>query len=170
MRKSGILGSLLAACVLVVTMSVPALAGGGFDQYGYNDTARVFNGTGSSWCLAGGQAADCLGINSPDKLVMKWNAAWDACNAAGNDDPAFCLGAWTTNEWNGMGEGGSGAVWHYKIIWVGPAGESSPYWLEGGYSIWSNYEVIMDQGKDLSLGPGHFVYAHATPNGLGVTP
>lgn len=99
-----------------------------------------------------------------DRLVMKWNAAWDACNAAGGDDPASCAGAWTTNEWNGMVPGGSGMTDHYKVIWVGSLGEASPYWAVGGYSVWGNYEVVMDQGTDST---GHFWFALATPNGLG---
>ena len=143
-----------------------AAVGKGFDQYGYNNKARIFNGTGSSWCLAKSLPADCLGIYSPDKLVMKWNAAWDACNTAGNDSASACAGAWTDNEWNGN-NGGSGAVWHYKIIWVGSEAEDSPYWKEGGYSVWGNYEVIMDQGKDPSYGPGHHWFAHANPTGYG---
>lgn len=166
MRRTAVV---LAA--LAVSLAVPTAAGaqGGFDQYGYNDTARVFVGTGSNWCLAGGQAADCLGIYSADQLVMKWNAAWDACNVAGNDDASACLGAWVDNEWNGKVDGGSGQVWHYKIIWVGSAGESSPYWLAGGYSVWGNYEVIMDQGIDPNVGPGHWWFARATPDGYGAT-
>lgn len=166
MKKVGALVALLAM-VAALTLTAVASAGGGFDQYGYNNTARVFNGTGSSWCLAGGQGANCLGVYSSDNLVMKWNAKWDACNDNGYDDPAYCAGAWTNNEWNGKVPGGSGAVWHYKIIWVGSAGEDSPYWAPGGYSVWGNYEVIMDQGLDPSYGPGHLWFARATPNGYG---
>ena len=59
----------------------------GFDQYGYNRCAHQFVGTGSSWCLARGASANCLGIYSPDKLVMKWNAEWDRGNAEGWSDP-----------------------------------------------------------------------------------
>src|SRR3954447_23462185 len=76
--------SLGLAGALMLTVALVASAGGGYDQYGYNTTARSFNGTGSSWCVAGGQAANCVGVYSTDKLVMKWNAAWDACNDAGN--------------------------------------------------------------------------------------
>ena len=139
----------------------------GFDQFGYNDTARLFNGTGASCCLAKGMETDCLGIYSPDKLVMKWNAAWDNCNANGYDTASICAGAWTDNEWNGKVSGGSGQNWHYKIIWVGSQTENSPYWKEGGYSVWGNYEVIMDQGQDPNMGPGHIWFAKATPNGYG---
>jgi hypothetical protein len=165
---------LLVALALLATPALAFAGGGGFDANGYNYQARIFVGTGASWCLAGGGLADCgLGIYAPDKLVMKWNAAWDACNAtATNDDPTVCAGAWTDNEWNGNVPGGSDAVWHYKIIWVGSAAENSAYWLPGGYSVWGNYEVIMDQGLDPNLypGQGHFWGAHAIPNGYGVQP
>jgi hypothetical protein len=74
--------------------------------------------------------------------------------------------AWLTNEWNGAVPGGSGEVWHYKIIWVGPELEESPYWREGCYPIWGEFEVIMDQGtwSDHT----HEILALATPNGFGV--
>ena len=131
----------------------------GFDQYGYNDTARIFNGTGSSWCLEKGMAADCLGIYSPDKLVMKWTSDWDRGNAEGWTNPPY-TGAWTSNEWNGKGvKGGSGAVWHYKIVWVGAELENSQYWRPGGYAVWGQFEVLMDQGVDPNFGPGHIWFA-----------
>jgi len=144
----------------------------GFDQ-GYNLKARIFVGTGWTWCMAKvGNPVWCqdyLGAYANDKIVMKWNAAWDACNDQGGTEPDVCLGAWTNNEWNGNVLYGTGAVWHYKIIWVGPGGATSPYWKAGGdgYSIWGNYEVIMDQGIDPSYGPGHLWFAHATPTGYG---
>ncbi len=159
--------AVFAASLLIVSLA-GVFAAGGFDQFGYNYQARVFVGTGSSWCLAGGQAADCLGMYSNDQIVMKWNAAWDSCNANGYDNPAYCLGAWVNNEWNGMGPNGSSWTENTKIIWVGSAGENSPYWLPGGYSIWGNYEVIMDHG----MSPDGFWSSTATvpgaiPNGYG---
>jgi hypothetical protein len=138
----------------------------GFDQYGYNNTARVFNGTGSSWCVAGGQAADCLGAYSSDKLVMKWNAEWDRGNAEGWSDPNGYK-AWENNEWNGMVPGGSGAVWKYKTVWVGACGADYTPLADGGYCIWGQFETIMDQGKDPSVGPGHIWLTHANPTGYG---
>ena len=97
---------------------------------------------------------------------MKWNAAWDACNAS--PSPETCAGAWEDNEWNGKTAGGSGEVWHYKIQWVGPCGADYALLTDGGYCIWGQYEVLMDQGIDpILLGPGHFWYAHAIPNGYG---
>ncbi len=144
--------------LLSVSFSVPA----GFDQYGYNDTARVFVGTGSSWCEAGGQAADCLGIYSNDQLVMKSDKEWDRGNAENWSNPPY--NAWTDNEWNGAFPGGSGEVWHYKIVWVGPCTDGTVL-TNGGYCIWGQLEVIMDQGTQ--IGSGHFSFALATPNGYG---
>jgi hypothetical protein len=137
-----------------------------FDQYGYNETARLFQGKadGVDRNLDGTVWGDATYAN--DKLVMKWNEAWDACNDAGNADPAACGGAWLDNEWNGAA-GGSKEVWHYKIIWVGPSGEGSQYWQPGGYLIWGNYEVLMDQGVTLAGGPVHTVITKSTPNGYG---
>ncbi len=144
-----------------------AAAGGAFDQYGYNDKARIFNG------LADGVDRNLDGMvwGSPtyakDRLVMKWNAAWDACNAAGNNSESACSTAWLDNEWNGAA-GGSGEVWHYKIIWVGPDGPASKYWKPGGYSVWGNYEVLMDQGVVLGdSGAVHTWFTRSTPNGYG---
>ncbi len=141
-------------------------ANAGFDQYGYNNTARIFNGTGKSWAVAKGLPADYMGIYSPDKLVMKWNAEWDRGNAEGWTKPPYS--AWTDNEWNGKGAtGGSGEIWHYKIVWVGSDLEKSTYWKPGGYAIWGQFEVIMDQGTDPNVGPGHLWFAKATPAGYG---
>jgi hypothetical protein len=143
----------------------------GFDEFGYNNSARVFVGTGSSWCQGklGMSKTDCddyMGAYANDQLVMKWNAAWDACNDAGNNDVDACLGATLTNEWNGNVPGGSGETEHFKCIWVGSEGESSPYYRDGGYVIWNNYEAIMDQGKYADH--TNWVAAHALPSGFGV--
>ena len=144
----------------------PCTVAPGFDVNGYNDCARIFNGTGSSWCVAANQEPTCLGINSPDKLVMKWNAAWDACNVSYSPDA--CAGAWTDNEVNGKIPGGSGEVWHYKIQWIGPCGVANYALLpDGGYCYWGSYEVLMDQGIDPNSGDGHFWNALAKPNGYG---
>jgi hypothetical protein len=142
-------------------------AAGGFNENGYNYGARIFQGRadGVDKVLDNKVWGDATYAN--DQLVMKWNAAWDACNEALNDDAEACAGAWLNNEWNGVVKNGSGEVWKYKIIWVGSEGVSSPYWKEGGYSIWGNYEVLMDQGIYQDNGPVHLWYTHSTPNGYG---
>lgn len=142
-------------------------SGGGFDQYGYNNTARIFNGSYLGWCeaLPGSPSASyCsswLGSTVNDQLIMKWNAAWDACNA--NQTPVNCAGAWTDNEINGIVPGGDGYVWHYKIVYS-PFCTNTGTPLGGGYCIWGDYEVIMDQG---TFNGTHASFALATPNGYG---
>lgn len=137
----------------------------GFNVYGYNYTARIFNGTGENWALSKGLPADYLGIYSKDKLTMKWNSEWDRGNSENWTNPPY--DAWENNEWNGMVSGGSGAVWKYKIVWVGPCGSDYTLLPNGGYCIWGQFETIMDQGKDPSYGPGHKWFAHANPTGYG---
>ena len=145
--------------------AVAFVADTGFDQFGYNEVANIFSGKadGVDRNLDGMVWGDATYAN--DLLVMKWNETWDECNANGYDTAAYCAGAWTTNEWNGAVTGGSGEVWHYKIIWVGSEGLNSAYWVPGGYPVWGNYEVVMDQG--ITKGAGHTWFAHGIPNGLG---
>jgi hypothetical protein len=141
----------------------PHVVTNGFNQCGYNYKARVFSGLadgvdGNLDGLIGGFSA-----YANDHLVMKWNDVWDTCNAHGTDSATYCLGAWITNEWNGLIPGGSLTTDHFKIIWVGSAGTSSPYWVAGGSLIWNNYETIMEQGTQSGQ---HFIWTFATPNGL----
>ena len=164
MKDKRILFGVIAATMLATVGTV--FAAGGFNQYGYNYGARIFVGTGASWSLAKGLPADYLGIYSPDKLVMKWNAEWDRGNSENWANPPYA--AWTDNEWNGKGvAGGSGAVWHYKIQWVGSCGADYTPLPDGGYCLWGQFETIMDQGIDPSMGPGHLWFAHANPTGYG---
>lgn len=161
---------LIATVIALTLLAIPALAfaQGGFNEFGYNYQARVFVGTGASWCLAKGQSADCLGAYSNDRLVMKWNAEWDRGNEEGWSNPPYK--AWTNNEWNGRFPGGSGSVWHYKIAWVGSCGADYTPLPEGGYCLWGQFQVLMDQGMDPAYGPGHLWFAKANPNGYGAYP
>lgn len=148
--------------------TAPVLAKGGFDDAGYNRTARIFNGTGWSWCMdkVGNEdwCENYLGPYANDKLIMKWNAEWDRGNAENWENGPY--DAWLNNQWNGNVEGGSGSVWHYKIVWIDGCGpDETP--VDGGYCIWGQFETLMDQGIDPSLGPGHFWFAHGIPNGYG---
>lgn len=148
---------------------IHSVSDAGFDQFGYNRTARIFSGTGLSWCLAlGYTVSSCesyLGSSANDRLVMKWNAEWDRGNAEDWLKPPYA--AWLTNEWNGMVPGGDGYVWHYKFVWVEPCGADYTPLPDGGYCIWGQFEVIMDQG---AWAGGHAWFALATPNGLGGQP
>ena len=136
----------------------------GFDEFGYNDVANIFVGPadGVDRVLDGKVWGDP--DYAQDLLVMKWNAAWENCNE--NRSPATCTGAWLANEWNGQAPGGSGEVWHYKIIWVGACGAGGTAPPDGGYCIWNEYAVVLSQGT----AGEHFWDAHAQPNGLGLKP
>ena len=151
----------LVLSVAVALVLVPVVALGGFDQFGYNYKARIFVGPadGVDRVLDGKVWGDPT--YARDLLVMKWSKAWDDARFHG---APWTPNAWCDNEWNGNVPGGSGEVWHYKIVWVGPELESSPYWRPGGYAIWGEFEVIMDQGTSDGT---HSWYAHGIPTGYG---
>ncbi len=151
-------------CAIIVGIAAgPAFAasGGGFDGFGYNYGARMFNGPadGVDRSLDGTVWGDATYAN--DHLIMKWSKAWDDARFHGG---AWTPDAWVTNEWNGMLPGGSQTTEHVKIIWVGSTLADSPYWRAGGYAIWGEFEAIFDQGLS---GGTHMWWAHALPTGLG---
>jgi len=146
--------------VALLAIPVTTASAGGFDEYGYNEVAGIFNGSadGVDRLNDGKVWGDSTYAN--DKLLMKWSKAWD--DAKYNGAP-WTPDAWIDNEWNGMFPGGSGEVWHYKIVWVGPELTTSPYWRDGGYAIWGQFEVIFSQGT----AGEHFWDTHASPAGYG---
>ncbi len=147
MNKKGIFA--LVVVLLLAVPALPAAAGGGFDEWGYNRTARNFVGTGWSWCMGkfGDEAwcASYLGPYANDRLVMKWNAEWDRGNAEGWSNPPY--DAWCSNHWNGKSPEGSGETWHYKYAWYGPCGAYGTELPNGGYCIWGQFAVIMSHGN-----------------------
>lgn len=149
----------LIATFALLLIPTAALAGGGFDEFGYNYTARVFQGPadGVDRVLDGLVWGDPTYAN--DLLKMKWTAEWDRGNDEGWSDPDGYDGAWTDNQWNGMVPGGSGENWHYKIKWVGACTDPLP---DGGYCIWGQFEVLSDHG---TVDGAHLWYAHAIPTG-----
>ncbi len=159
-------GAVLLSLFSARNQVLPAKTENGFNALGYNNTARIFNGTGKSWCLAKGLSeewcADYLGASINDKLVMKWNAEWDRGNDEGWTKPPYT--AWTDNEWNGMAKGGSGSVWHYKIAWNEPCSNGIEP-TDGGYCIWGQFKVLMDQGSTREV--GHEWFDKSTPAGYG---
>ncbi len=149
--------------ILVVTLlAIPLTnASAGFDDLGYNEVAGIFVG-----------AADGVDRNpdgtvwgnptyANDHLVMKWSKAWD--EAKYNNAP-WTTDAWIDNEWNGAFPGGSGEVWHYKIQWVGSCGSDGTPLPDGGYCVWGQFEVLMDQGMSDSV---HYWLAHGISTGYG---
>ena len=154
--------SLLAGVLLTTSVILTGNAlKGGFDEFGYNYKAKIFvgNADGVDKTLDGKVWGDPTYAN--DHLVMKWSKAWD--DARFNGKP-WTTDAWEDNEWNGMCDGCSGEVWHYKIKWIGACGADGTALPDGGYCIWGQFEVIMDQGT--SDGE-HIWYAKAIPAGYG---
>jgi hypothetical protein len=165
---------MIATAFTTVTAVAAKPTANGFDQFGYNYQARIFNGKadGVDRILDG----NVWGISTyaKDNLVMKWSKAWDDARF---HDAAWTTDAWCDNEWNGMVPGGSQTTEHCKIVWVGPNADgssipegattsSSPNWRPGGYAIWGQFEVIMDHGI---VDGAHAWYAHAIPTGYGAT-
>ena len=142
-----------------------AYAAGGFDEFGYNYTARVFQGAADG---VDRKLDDKLwgdATYAKDKLVMKWSSDWARGKAEGWKKPPY-EDAWENNEWNGQVSGGSGETWHYKIIWVGSDLEDSQYWRSGGDPIWGQFEVIMSHG---TVANEHFWDVHVNPTGYGAS-
>lgn len=147
------------AVLLTVAVS-PALAAGGFDEFGYNYQARIFVGPADGVDRVLDSAVWGDATYSKDHLVMKWSKAWDDARFHG---AAWTTDAWENNEWNGQVPGGSGESEICKIKWIGTGGEDSPNWVAGGYVIWGEFEVLFDHytGQD-----GKWL-AHAIPTGYG---
>jgi hypothetical protein len=149
----------------------------GYDQFGYNYQADMFNGTydSSDRVLDGkywGTEADYV----DDKLMMKWSDPWLAnvdCDNNGKLDRGLEDGVltgtsvgWLTNHVEGDYFDGSGAVQHYtsftKIVWTGP-----------GSPLWGQYTIIEDVYSDPAAGftglldkpgaPGFGLNDHWTP-------
>ena len=135
---------------------------GGFNEFGYNKVARLFEGKadGVDRNSDGTVWGDPTYAN--DHLKMNWNAEWDRGNREGWAKPPYR--AWLDNNWNGKVQGGSGEVWQYKIVWVGPCGSDGTRLASGGYCIWGQFAVILSQG---TVDNGHFWDAHAHPAGFG---
>jgi hypothetical protein len=126
----------------------------GYDQYGYNYQARMFNGTydsvdrkldGKYWG-SGGDYVD-------DHLSMKWSEAWLAnvdCDGDGKLDRGLVDGnvsgvsrGWLTNhvegDYDSNSDGSEDAHYTYfsKIVWVGPGG-----------SLWGSFEKVQEVYND----------------------
>jgi len=162
----------LFAVVLLLSLTVipSAIAQApGFDEFGYNYKAKVFVGEadGVDRILDGKVWGDPT--YTYDHLVMKWSKEWDDARFHG---APWGPKAWVINEWNGQVPMGSGETWHYKIVWSGACADNQPA-PGGGYCIWGQFAVVMDQGVSTSSfycesnGGGHQFCTRAIPNGLG---
>ena len=124
----------------------------GYDEFGYNYQAHLFNGTyDSSDRVLDGTYWGATVDYADDSLIMKWSDAWLAnvdCNGDGKLDRGLVDGVvggtslgWLTNQNEGDYLDSYGVEQHYtyfaKIVWVGPGG-----------SLWGQYEIIQEIYND----------------------
>jgi hypothetical protein len=154
----------------------------GYDKWGYNYQAMIFNG---KYCDAYRNAAWCQPWKD-DNLQMKWNEAWLSnkdCDRDGKLDRHFGYpsyigsGAWLTNHMSGVYDDGTGNLckWTYfvKIIAVpSTATKSGGYWYDSkgkeiGPVIWGEFAVIQEVYNDPCAGAHGLSYKSAVHPGLG---
>ena len=121
----------------------------GFDIYGYNYQAHMFNGYYENY------TRPAIPVTSGDVLVMKWSDAWLAnvdCDGDHKLDRGLVNGivggislGWETNHVEGDYFDANGNLQHYtyfvKIVWTGP-----------GSPLWGEYSIIEEVYNDPSAG------------------
>lgn len=131
----------------------------GFDQYGYNYQAHLFNG------YAGNYSRPTVPVTEGDTLVMKWSDSWLAnvdCNNDGKLDRGLVDGVvggisrgWETNHYVGSYVD-NGEVQHYtdfiKIVWTGP-----------GSPLWGQYSILEEVWNDSGAGYHGLSYKDGVP-------
>lgn len=154
----------------------------GFDQWGYNYQAFMFNG---KYCDAYQNAAWCQDYKN-DNLIMKWNEAWISnkdCDGDGKLDRHFGFasyvgsGAWLTNHQSGVytDANGNEVKWTYfcKIVAVpSDATLHNGIWLnsdgtEIGPSIWGDFATIQEIYNDPGVGAHGRLFVSPDHAGLG---
>ena len=154
----------------------------GFDEWGYNYQAHIFNG---GFCGAYHDAAWCQPYKDVE-LLMKWNDAWlsnSDCDGDGKLDRHYPLssyigsGAWETNHQKGTYTDGNGRKqrWEYftKIIAApGDANLVGGTWYaadgsEIGPVIWNEFAVIQEVYSDTGTGDHGVLYLSPYSAGFG---
>ncbi len=130
----------------------------GYDQYGYNYQAHIFNGLYENYS----RPAEPV-MEGTEHLVMKWSDNWLA-NVDCNNDFKLDRGldrktgestgvsqGWCTNHFEGDYEGSDADLHHYtyfvKIAYVGPAPSEGPDPFEET-RIWGSYAIIEEVQTD----------------------
>lgn len=153
----------------------------GYDKWGYNYQAHIFNGT---YCDAYRDAAWCQDYKDVN-LIMKWNDAWlsnQDCDGDGKLDRHFGYttyrgsGAWTTNHMTGTYTvNGKKCKWTYfvKIVAVPlDALKSGGVWynsdgIEIGPDIWGEFAIVQEVSNDPCAGIHGLQYLSPDHAGLG---
>ncbi|MEK7635355.1 MAG: hypothetical protein AAB446_02930 [Patescibacteria group bacterium] len=130
----------------------------GYDKYGYNYQAHIFNGLYENYSRPA-----VVVTEGTENLVMKWSDDWIAnmdCNGDNkldrglNPKTGVSTGTsmgWVTNHFEGDYEGSDGELHHYtyfvKIAYVGPVpfGGIDPWAVT---RIWGQYAIIEEVQND----------------------
>jgi hypothetical protein len=140
------------ALFAIMVLALAAAVFAGYDAWGYNDQANMFNGY---YCDSYQNAAWCQQYKDV-RLIMKWNDAWIDENNVRHEGHDSYIGsdAWLTNHMSGTD---NGKKWTYfvKIKAMDYAGQpcSQPIW--GEFCVVE--EVNSGLGmtfKDMQYGPG----------------
>lgn len=132
----------------------------GYDSYGYNRCAEIFNGTFAGYCAEQGAPADCAGFLGSTSLIMKWNAEWDRGNAEKWSKPPYAANL--DNEIKGSLLDGTPFSEHLKVTWDAGCAAGTP--AAGATCIWGPFLVLMDQGTQDGA---HIWWTKWTPAGYG---
>lgn len=154
----------------------------GFDEWGYNYQAHIFNG---GYCDAYRNADWCQPYVD-DELLMKWNDAWlsnQDCDDDGLLDRYYGFasyigsGAWLTNHQKGkyIDDNGKKQRWEYFVkIVAAPADatSSSGTWYaadgtEIGPAIWGAFAIIQEVYNDTGSGDHGVLYLSPYSAGFG---
>ncbi|MCK4791097.1 MAG: hypothetical protein KAV87_45610, partial [Desulfobacteraceae bacterium] len=169
----------------------------GYDKWGYNYQARLFNGfywNSSRPVIPWTEETLIEADKSTTWLVMKWSDTWLSnkdCNGDGKLDRGYscdpidasssaCEGAWVTNHQSGLTDempDGKIKKWTYfvKIVMV-PRGEGAykedNYWftadgVEIGSVIWGAYARILQISNDPFYGEHGVYYKSDVSPGFG---
>jgi hypothetical protein len=154
----------------------------GYDTWGYNYGAHMFNGT---YCDAYRDASWCQPYKDIE-LIMKWNDAWLSnkdCNGDGLLDRHYGYpsykgsGAWLTNHQSGLVDvGGKMKKWTYfvKIVAVptdATVNNGMYYSSDGvliGPEIWGEFAIIEQISNDPSSGEHGVLFKSPLNPGFGI--
>lgn len=154
----------------------------GYDDFGYNYQAQIFNGRYCDYDrVIGGDYCDV-------ELIMKWNDAWLSKTDCNDDfllDRHFSYptyigsGAWLTNHQSGWVEMPNGKIkkWTYFVKIVAVPSDATlnidDYWESSsgtiiGPNIWGQFAVIEEVINDPSEGLHGIQYKSPTGPGFGI--
>jgi hypothetical protein len=152
----------------------------GYDKWGYNYQAHMFNGIWDNYSRPADPVAD------GDNLEMKWNDAWlsnQDCDGDGKLDRHFGYnsyigsGAWETNHQSGTYEGLDGKTYHWEYfikIVAAPADATlvggmwyTPGGIVIGPAIWGEFAIIQEVYNDSGTGDHGLLYKSPVGPGFG---